>query len=150
MRTVAAFCGVCQVPLYVKLSDEIGDWAGDVARAKLPDEFLVDYVRVYDVVDAEVKRNLARLVELGQLRPAMRLSLELMEKGSYQVEMSDEGLMTDDVEDCLNVVIRALKKCDLPASRVIGWCNEMLAKDRVEFICDRELKMLRDEREASR
>ena len=45
--------GVCQVPLYIKLSDEIGDWAGDIAKAKLPDEFLVDYVRVYDLVDAE-------------------------------------------------------------------------------------------------
>ena len=37
--------GVCQVPLYIKLSDEIGDWAGDIKKVKLPDEFLVDYVR---------------------------------------------------------------------------------------------------------
>ncbi|MGD8238514.1 MAG: glycoside hydrolase family 16 protein [Armatimonadota bacterium] len=45
--------GVCQVPLYIKLSDEIGEWAGDIATAELPDRFLVDYVRVYDIVDAE-------------------------------------------------------------------------------------------------
>jgi len=46
--------GVCQVPLYLKLSDELefGGWAGDVRAAKLPDEFLTDYVRVYDLVDA--------------------------------------------------------------------------------------------------
>jgi hypothetical protein len=37
--------------LYIKLSDEIGDWAGDISKAKLPDRFLVDYVRVYDTVD---------------------------------------------------------------------------------------------------
>ncbi len=43
--------GVCQVPLYIKLSDEIGDWGGDIAKAKLPDQFLVDYVRVYDLVE---------------------------------------------------------------------------------------------------
>lgn len=43
--------GVCQAPLYIKLSDEIGKWGGDIRRAKLPDEFLVDYVRVYDLVD---------------------------------------------------------------------------------------------------
>jgi hypothetical protein len=35
------------------LSDEIGSWAGDITKAKLPDQFLVDYVRVYDVVDAK-------------------------------------------------------------------------------------------------
>lgn len=45
--------GVCQVPLYIKLSDEVGDWGGDIKEAKLPDEFLVDYVRVYDLVDEE-------------------------------------------------------------------------------------------------
>lgn len=45
--------GVCQEPLYVMFSDEIGKWAGDIKKATLPDFFLVDYVRVYDVVDAE-------------------------------------------------------------------------------------------------
>jgi len=47
--------GVCQVPLYLKLSDELqfGGWAGDVRKATLPDEFLTDYVRVYDLVDAK-------------------------------------------------------------------------------------------------
>jgi beta-glucanase (GH16 family) len=43
--------GVCQVPLYLKLSDEIGKWGGDIAKVKLPDEFQVDYVRVYDLVE---------------------------------------------------------------------------------------------------
>jgi beta-glucanase (GH16 family) len=46
-RTTAG--GVCQVPLYIKLSDEVGDWAGDIKKVNLPDEFLVDYVRVYDL-----------------------------------------------------------------------------------------------------
>jgi len=41
--------GVCQVPLYIKLSDEIGKWAGDIRKSDLPDDFLVDYVRVYDL-----------------------------------------------------------------------------------------------------
>ena len=45
--------GVCQVPLYLKLSDEaqFKGWAGDVRKADLPDEFLTDYVRVYDLLD---------------------------------------------------------------------------------------------------
>ncbi len=41
--------GVCQVPVYVKLTEEIGDWAGDIKKASLPDYFYVDYVRVYDL-----------------------------------------------------------------------------------------------------
>ncbi len=42
--------GVSQVPEYVLLSDEIGKWGGDIKKARLPDKFLVDYVRVYDLV----------------------------------------------------------------------------------------------------
>src|SRR4051794_5210420 len=57
---------------------------------------------------AEVKRNLGRLIASGELRLAMQLALELMKHGSYQVEMSDEGLMTDDIEDCLKVVNESL------------------------------------------
>ncbi len=39
------------MPVYILISDEIGKWAGDIAEAKLPDKFLVDYVRVYDLVE---------------------------------------------------------------------------------------------------
>ena len=81
---------------------------------------------------------------------AMELSLELMDQGSCQVEMSDEGLMTDDIEECLKVVLQALRKCDLPASMLITWCRDMLKKDRVGFICQEELKALRHHVEASR
>ena len=42
---------ICHVPQYILLSDEIGKWGGDIAKAKLPDTFLVDFVRVYDLVE---------------------------------------------------------------------------------------------------
>ncbi|HPU96470.1 MAG TPA: exo-alpha-sialidase [Candidatus Hydrogenedentes bacterium] len=45
--------GVCRVPVYIKLTEEIGNWAGDIAQASLPDYFYVDYVRVYQEEDAE-------------------------------------------------------------------------------------------------
>ena len=96
-----------------------------------------------------VKRNLTRLVKLGQLRLAMELSLELMDQGSHQVEMSDEGLMTDDIEECLSVVIKALKQCDLPTGEKIAWCKEMLHRDRVGFIYEEELQALQRHFEAS-
>ena len=51
--------GVSQVPAYVKLTEEIGTWGGDIARAKLPDRFLVDYVRVFDLTDAKGAETVA-------------------------------------------------------------------------------------------
>ncbi len=90
----------------------------------------------------EVKRNLDRLIGAGQLRSAMQLALELMKQGSYQVEMSDEGMMTADIEDCLSVVLKAVEKCDLAAAEVIAWCSAMLTTDRVGFIAQQPLQSL--------
>ncbi|MFS8083781.1 MAG: hypothetical protein ACMG51_10035 [Ginsengibacter sp.] len=96
-----------------------------------------------------VQRNLNRLIASGQLRPAMSLSLELMNRGSHQVEMSDEGLMTTDIEDCLSVVVKALAKCDLPAVEVTAWCTAMLTNDRVGFIAQEPLEALRKHTQTS-
>jgi hypothetical protein len=49
--------GVCQVPLYIKLSDEVGKWGGDISKAELPDQFVIDYVRVYDLNDVNTSDN---------------------------------------------------------------------------------------------
>ena len=124
-------------------SQAIAD-ATDFDERDINRNFRYDYA-AYDAV----KRNLGRLVGLGQLRLAMELSLEVMDRGSYQVEMSDEGLMTDDIEECLKVVIEALQKCDLASSELVAWCRDMLKKDRVGFICEKELKALRHDLEAS-
>ena len=97
----------------------------------------------------EVKRNLSRLIASGQLRLAMQLSLELMKEGSYQVEMSDEGMMTEDIEDCLRVVLTTLGKCDLPAAEIITWCSAMLDNDRVGFIAHEPIQSLRTRLQAA-
>jgi murein L,D-transpeptidase YcbB/YkuD len=92
---------------------------------------------------AAVQRNLVRLIASGQLRQALPLALELMKRGSLQVEMSDERLMAEEIEDCLNVVIAALRTSDLPASEVLAWCSSLLAHDRVGFIAHEPLESLR-------
>jgi hypothetical protein len=102
-----------------------------------------------DEAYGEVKRNLGRLIGSGQLQPAMRLALELMRQGSYQVEMSDEGLMTQDIEACLGVVLKSLEKCDLPANEVVAWCSAMLDNDRVGFIARGPLQALRNRAQAT-
>jgi hypothetical protein len=96
----------------------------------------------------EVKRNLSRLIASGQWRLAMELALDLMRRGSRQVEMSDEGLMAADVEGCLGVVLAALPKCDLPAAEVTAWCSAMLDNDRVGFIAREPLESLRTQFQA--
>jgi hypothetical protein len=103
-----------------------------------------------DEVYSEVKRNLGRFIDSGQLRPAIELSLELMRQGSCQVEMSDEGLMTEDIEGCWHVVLKALDECDLPAAEVVAWCSAMLESDRVGFIAREPLQSLRDHWTAAR
>ena len=93
---------------------------------------------------SEVKRNLSRLIGSGELRLAMPLALELMKQGSDQVEMSDEGLMTEDIEDGLRVILESLEKCDLPAAEVIAWCSARLENDRVGFTAREPLESSRD------
>jgi len=115
-----------------------------IADATDYDDRDINYNFDYDYAAYEaVERNLTSLIKQKQLRLAMELSLELMDQGSEQVEMSDEGLMTSDIEECLAVVARALKKCDLPAGDVVAWCAEMAKRDRVGFIFDQELAALR-------
>ena len=106
-----------------------------------------DINRNFDYDDqaySTVKRSLGRLIGSGQLPLAMSLALELMKRGSYQVEMSDEGLMAEHIEDCLNVVVEALRTCDLPAAEVIAWCSAMLEKDRIGSIARAPLQSLRN------
>lgn len=122
-----------------------------IADATAFDERRINYNFDYDSEAYEaVQRNLGRLIEMGHLRAAMELSLEVMSRGSYQIEMSDEGLMTEDVEECVRVVIDALKKSDQPAKEVSAWCEGMAAKDRVGFVCEKELKALQDSVSTSR
>ncbi|MFO0892993.1 MAG: hypothetical protein U0790_28135 [Isosphaeraceae bacterium] len=93
---------------------------------------------------AEVRRNLGRPIASGQLHLAMQLALELMKRGSYQVEMSDEGLMTEDIEDCLSVVIGSLTEGGVPGDEVLAWCAAMRAGDRMGFIAEKPLATLRE------
>jgi hypothetical protein len=101
-----------------------------------------DFAYDYEAYRA-VQGNLGRLIAMGQVRLAMQLALELMKQGSHQVSMSDEGLMTKDIVDCLNVVLDALPKSDLPAEEVSAWCSAMLASDEVGFIAREALERLR-------
>ena len=88
----------------------------------------------------DVKLGLVKLIELGQLEDVKTLALKLMKDGSYQVECSDEGMMTDEIQDCLNPVIQAVQADS--GKKAVKWASEMLRADRVGFICEHELNEL--------
>ena len=64
--------GVSQVPEYAKLTEEIGKWGGDIAKADLPDRFVVDYVRVYDEVPDEKAQRRDLIWRAAHIRPTPR------------------------------------------------------------------------------
>jgi hypothetical protein len=49
----------------------------------------------------------------------------------------------------LDVVLKALAKCDLPADEVVAWCSAMLDNDRVSFIAREPLQSLRNRTQAA-
>ena len=91
----------------------------------------------WDAYDA-VRHGLSELIRKDAIAEAKRLALDLMRKGSYQIECSDEGLMQDQIEACLRVVIEAVKES--PDTR--EWAQEMIRADCVGFVCERELTAL--------
>ncbi|MCE9553670.1 MAG: hypothetical protein K8T91_09905 [Planctomycetes bacterium] len=113
------------------------DRATDFDERRMNHNFEVDW-QAYE----EVQKGLALLVKLGYLADAKSLALKLMKDGSYQVECSDEGLMSDDISECLNPVIRAVKAAG--GGEAVKWARAMQTADRVGFICDNELAGLRD------
>jgi beta-glucanase (GH16 family) len=47
VRTFETSQAISQTPEYLILSGEVSSWPGDIARAKLPDQVVFDYVRVW-------------------------------------------------------------------------------------------------------
>ena len=111
------------------------DRATDFDERMVNHNFDVDW-QAYE----EAKQGFLKLIEIGQLVEVQLLALELMKRGSYQVECSDEGMMSDEIEACLKPVIHAVKAGDASAAK--SWATKMIAADRVGFICDKELGVL--------
>ncbi len=122
----------------------VADVSSAIDRATEFDENMLNHN--FDVdwqAYADVQKGLSLLVERGHLAKAKSLALKLMNDGSYQVECSDEGLMTDEVCQCLKPVIQAVKAAG--GHEATKWASEMQQADRVGFICERELAELRGE-----
>ncbi|MCA9200820.1 MAG: hypothetical protein KDA87_24950 [Planctomycetales bacterium] len=117
----------------------ISDIKSAIDRATVVNEYQLNDNFDYDsYAYEEVERGFQKLIEFGELDAVKSLALKLMDQGSYQIECSDEGLMTEEIADCIRPVIKAVvaANSDTDAS---AWAKQMLAADRVGFVCDREL-----------
>lgn len=83
-----------------------------------------------------VGKGLKKLIDRGLLSEAMELALEVMRQGSYQVEMSDEGLMSDEVVDCVRVVYDALQGETIDVDTRAKWLKQLAASDSVGFLVE--------------
>jgi hypothetical protein len=122
----------------------VADLASAIDRATDFDERMMGHN--FDVdwqAYADVQKGLSLLVEMGYLADAKSLALKLMKDGSYQVKCSDEGLMTDDICECLKPVIQAVR--DAGGSEAGSWACDMQNADRVGFLCNKELAQMQAE-----
>jgi len=90
-----------------------------------------------------VQRNLGLLVGAGHWREAMELAVELMRWGSEQICASDEGLMAEEIGDCVRVVTRGLVHSELPSMSILSWCGAMAAADATGCLEDQEFSELK-------
>ncbi|MEQ1828173.1 MAG: hypothetical protein ABL921_19595 [Pirellula sp.] len=104
------------------------------------DERQINYNFDYDS-DAytTIGKNFAEMIEANRWSDVLPLALELMNKASYQVEMSDEGMMIDDIDECLECVIDSLYEADLPVAERLEWCQKMIQTDRTGCISEKRL-----------
>lgn len=82
--------------------------------------------------------GLEQLVQQGCVEEAKTLALRLMAMGSRQMECSDEGLMREEIEGCLRVVVAAVAG----EPRGAEWGLRMLQEDRVGVVSEQELSEL--------
>lgn len=112
--------------------------ATDFDEREMNTNFEIDY-EAYKTI----QRNFKQLIKLGQIADVMELARELMKDGSYQVEMSDEGLMSSEIEECIRLVVRAIQKSGLPARQVTDWCDAMVKASRGGLLDTAEIESLR-------
>jgi hypothetical protein len=77
------------------------------------------------------------LVQKQAIEEAKSLVLKLIAKGRWQIDCSDEGLMQEEIEDCLPPVVGAV--AGRPGAR--EWAREMLRRGGSD-ICRQELTEL--------
>jgi hypothetical protein len=113
--------GVSEVPSFLKITAEVGDWAGDIRKAKLPAQLIVDYVRVYERIQDIVIESPARRatvagdepvrievnpgIDVAEIR-VLQNGAEIYVGSSVPTELTLRGsAITGDGQDALLVIV---------------------------------------------
>ena len=88
---------------------------------------------------ALVAKNFDLLRQQARWADLRSLSIDLMNRASYQLEMSDEGMMLDEIEECFKPVVRAIPQSGLSREDQRDWVKSLLAADRVCIVLRSQL-----------
>ena len=83
-----------------------------------------------------IEKGLKKLMSLGRTDEAMQLAVELMRSGSSQIELSDEGMMLDEVAGCIRIVHAGLTEAGVDDATREKWRAQMAKADCVGFVLD--------------
>ena len=129
----------------ISTNDLVADTRKAIADATDFDERETNYNFDFDYqAYVTTAKNFEKLLKADRWDELLPLTLELMDKGSYQMQMSDEGMMLDDIDDCFASVIESMYDSHLSVSVRSQWCEAMLKADRTQCISTGPLKSLLD------
>ncbi|MFO0914377.1 MAG: hypothetical protein U0795_15560 [Pirellulales bacterium] len=88
----------------------------------------------YDIEEYEqVRIGLRKLMRLGYMTEAMDLAIELLFAGNDQIDASDEGLMAEEIVECVNVVTQVVEATGSEAERQ-AWAQRLASSDDLSIL----------------
>jgi uncharacterized Zn finger protein len=91
-----------------------------------------------------VRKKLEALRLAGFLAEVLELGFELIEESMNQIEMSDdEGATHNDVAQCMDIVLQALRDVDWPVQQKLQWAADAVLADAFS-VCDCFIGYLRE------
>ncbi|MCL1926885.1 MAG: SWIM zinc finger family protein [Syntrophorhabdaceae bacterium] len=91
-----------------------------------------------------VRKKLEILRLAGLLEEVLDLALELLEDSQSQIEMyDDEGQTHDDIAQCMDIALQALRDVDWPAHKKLLWAADAVLTDDFA-VCDCFWALLRE------
>lgn len=83
---------------------------------------------------SRVRQRLEALLAQGHADEVVAVGKEILETGSRQIELSDEGEGSEEVRDCLEVVYRALPRSSLSPAEQVLWAVEAELADEYNLL----------------